>query len=161
MDKSQSHIEIVSYKDEYRMDFERLNLEWIEQFFALEAADREVFADPVGKIIAPGGQVFFVLEDNQVKGTCAVLKNSDVSYELAKMAVTSSAQGKGFGDLLMQAAIAFAQEKKANELILSTNTKLHSALKLYKKYGFETLPFISDNRYKRVDTMLRLSFEKE
>ena len=95
-----------------------------------------------------------------MKGTCAVLKNSDSSYELAKMAVIPSAQGKGFGDLLMKAAIAFAKERGASELILSTNSKLHFAIKLYEKYGFETMPVISDNRYKRVDVMMRLSLLK-
>ena len=161
MDKAQSRIEIVAYSDYYRKDFERLNLEWIEQFFTLEDADKEVFADPKGKIINSGGQIFFVLEDGQAKGTCALLKNSATSFELAKMAVTPSAQGKGFGDLLMKTVIEFAHEKGASELILSTNTKLHSALKLYEKYGFEALPVISDNRYKRVDIMMRLSFAKE
>ena len=161
MVKSQNHIEVVTFTDKYTKDFERLNLEWIEQFFTLEDADKEVFADPLEKIISSGGQIFFVLEDGQAKGTCAVLKNSDTSYELAKMAVTASAQGKGFGDLLMKAAIKFTQEKGATELILSTNTKLRSALKLYEKYGFERMPLITDNRYKRVDVMLRFSFEKE
>jgi GNAT superfamily N-acetyltransferase len=156
MNESESRIKIVTYSDDYRKDFEQLNLEWIEQFFTLEEADKHVFADPRGMIISAGGEIFFVLEDGQVKGTCAVLKNSDISYELAKMAVTSSSQGKGFGDLLMKAAIAFVQGRGATELILSTNTKLQSALRLYEKYGFEPLPFISDNRYKRVDIMMRL-----
>ncbi|HEX8289880.1 MAG TPA: GNAT family N-acetyltransferase [Pyrinomonadaceae bacterium] len=154
-------VEVITYKNEYRRDFERLNLEWIEKFFDLEDADKAVFADPSGKIIAPGGQIYFVLENGQVKGTCAVLKISDASYELAKMAVIPSAQGKGFGDLLMNAAIAFAKEKGASELILSTNTKLQSAIKLYEKHGFKTLPIISDNRYKRVDIMMRLPLPKK
>lgn len=157
MSELDSHIVIITYSDKYRENFEQLNLEWIQQFFTLEDADKQVFAHPKEKIINPGGEIFFVLEDGQAKGTCAVLKNSDTSYELAKMAVTPSAQGKGFGDLLMKAAIGFAQSKGASELILSTNTKLQSALKLYEKYGFEPLPVISDNRYKRVDIMMRLS----
>jgi ribosomal protein S18 acetylase RimI-like enzyme len=77
------------------------------------------------------------------------------------MAVTASAQGKGFGDLLMKVAIAFTQERGAKELILSTNTKLKTALKLYEKYGFQILPLITDNRYKRVDVMMRLSIAQE
>lgn len=157
MDKSEISIEIVTYSDNYRKDFEQLNLEWIQHFFTVEAADKEVFADPKEKIINAGGEIFFVLENDQAKGTCAVLKNSDTFYELAKMAVTPSAQGKGFGDLLMKAAIEFAQGRGASDLILSTNTKLRSALRLYEKYGFEPLPVISDHRYKRVDIMMRLS----
>ena len=47
---------------EWRGDFERLNREWIETWFTLEEADRETFRDPVGKIVAPGGQIFFVVD---------------------------------------------------------------------------------------------------
>ena len=52
--------EVVTYREEYREDFERLNRAWIEQYFVLEEADREVFRDPAVAIIHPGGQIFFV-----------------------------------------------------------------------------------------------------
>lgn len=154
-----THVEVIPYRDEFRPDFERLNLEWIEQFFVVEEADREVFADPDSKIIIPGGQVFYVLESGVAKGTCAVLRNNAATYELAKMAVTSSARGRGFGDLLMRAVIEFARDAGADELILSSNTKLQAAIRLYEKYGFQSIPHISDERYKRVDIMMRLALE--
>lgn len=157
MNKTCGNIEVVVYEDKFRLDFERLNLQWIRKFFVAEEADLKVFSDPFGKIIAPGGQIFFVLEDGETKGTCAVLRNSDETYELAKMAVEPSSQGKGFGDLLMRKAIEFAKEKRASELVLSTNSKLAPAIKLYEKYGFIRLPVISDQRYKRVDVMMSLS----
>ncbi len=157
MARSESHAEILPYRDEFRPDFERLNREWIEEFFVVEEADREVFADPYNKIIAPGGQVFFVLEDGVAKGTCAVLRRNAATYELAKMAVTASARGRGFGVLLIRSIIDFARGAGAEELILSSNTKLAAALRLYEKYGFQPIPHISDERYHRVDIMMRLS----
>lgn len=155
--RSAGHVEVIPYRQEFRQDFERLNLEWIEQFFVVEEADREVFADPHSKIIVHGGQVFFVLEGGVAKGTCAVVRHNSSTYELAKMAVTASARGRGFGDLLMRAIIDFARDAGAEELILSSNTKLAAALRLYEKYGFQSIPHISDERYKRVDIMMRLS----
>ncbi len=43
--------EIVGWRPEFRADFERLNREWIEQYFALEQEDLKVFADPAGQIV--------------------------------------------------------------------------------------------------------------
>ena len=36
MNNTDGRIEVVTYADGYRKDFERLNLEWIEKFFTLE-----------------------------------------------------------------------------------------------------------------------------
>ena len=75
----------------------------------LEEADREVFRDPDGKIIRPGGQIFFVVEDGEVLGTCAVIPHEPGVYEIAKMAVAPAARGRGYGDLLMEAPVAFSR----------------------------------------------------
>ncbi|HEY0428607.1 MAG TPA: GNAT family N-acetyltransferase [Pyrinomonadaceae bacterium] len=160
MNNSQNGFEITSYQDRYRADFERLNREWIEKFFTLEDSDKKMFADPAGKIIVPGGQIFFIIENNRVQGTCAMMpENGTEIYELTKMAVDASARGKGFGDRLMQKAIAFAKEKGAREIVLYSNKKLEAAINLYKKYGFEFVPCAFDDRYQRADVMMRLILE--
>lgn len=159
MDSAKSLVEVIPYRENYREDFARLNLEWIKELFSVEAADEEIFADPVGKVIVPGGQIFFVLEDHQAQGTCAVLRHESAKYELAKMAVAPVARGRGFGDLLVRAAIEFACAAGAQELFLSSNTKLEAALHLYEKHGFVAEPFVSDNRYARVDIMMRLALK--
>ena len=48
--------EVVTYRETWRGEFERLNREWIETWFVLEEADLATFRDPVAKIITPGGQ---------------------------------------------------------------------------------------------------------
>ena len=48
--------EIVSWRPELRGDFERLNREWIEQYFVVEEEDLKVFGDPAGQIVAPGAR---------------------------------------------------------------------------------------------------------
>lgn len=159
--KRRSGIELIAYRDELRANFELLNREWIEKYFTVEEADRAVFADPPGKIVAPGGQIFFVLEDGEAKGTCAVLRRTAETYELAKMAVTASARGKGFGDLLMRAAIDFARGAGAKEMVLCSNTNLGTAMRLYEKYGFCEIPLIPDKRYHRVDIMMRLDLRQK
>lgn len=147
-------IEIVPYRDEFRSAFERLNRDWIELYFVLEDADREVLGDPRRKIIAPGGQVFFVLERGEVVGTCAVLRHNAEDYEIAKMAVSPSARGRGFGDILMEAAVAFASEAGASRVIIVSNTVLEPAIRLYRKHGFVEVPMDVGGRYRRANIRL-------
>jgi putative acetyltransferase len=145
---------VVPYREEFRSAFEQLNRDWIESYFVVEQADREVLADPRGKILDAGGQVFFVLERGEVRGTCAVLRHNPDDYEIAKMAVAAAARGRGFGDLLMDAAVAFARDAGARRVIIVSNTVLEPAIKLYLKHGFVQVPLASDGRYRRANIRL-------
>jgi GNAT superfamily N-acetyltransferase len=145
---------VEAYRPEWREAFERLNREWIETWFVLEAADRETFREPEARILAPGGQIFFVVEDGEPLGTCAVLRHSAAVHEIAKMAVAPAAQGRGYGDLLMEAAVAFSREAGARTMVIVSNTRLAAALRLYRKHGFVPVPLEADARYARADIKL-------
>jgi ribosomal protein S18 acetylase RimI-like enzyme len=147
-------VTVVPYREEFRAAFEQLNRDWIETYFVLEEPDREVFRDPRGKILAPGGQIFFVVEGDQVQGTCAVLRQTGDEYEIAKMAVATGARGRGFGDLLMEAAIGFATQVGARHLVIVSNTVLEPAIRLYQKHGFVRVPMSKDDRYQRANIRL-------
>jgi putative acetyltransferase len=147
-------VTVVPYRDEFRAAFERLNRDWIETYFVLEDPDREVFSDPRARILDPGGQIFFVLEGSRVQGTCAVLRHTEEEYEIAKMAVSPAARGRGFGDLLMEAAIGFATEMAARRLVIVSNTVLEPAIRLYQKHGFVRVPLSADSRYQRANIRL-------
>lgn len=146
-----SRVTVVPYRDEFKAAFEQLNRDWIETYFVLEDPDREVFSDPRAKILTPGGQIFFVVEGRQVHGTCAVLRHAEKEYEIAKMAVTRAARGRGFGDLLMETAIGFATRVGAHRLVILSNTVLEPAIRLYQKHGFVSVPLIADGRYRRAN----------
>jgi ribosomal protein S18 acetylase RimI-like enzyme len=147
-------IEVVTYRPEWRDAFERLNREWIETWFVLEEADRATFRDPETKILRPGGQIFFVLEGGEPLGTCAVLVHGPEVHELAKMAVSPSARGRGFGDRLMEAAMAFSRAAGARLMVIVSNTRLAPAIRLYQKHGFVRVPLEADPRYARADIKL-------
>jgi putative acetyltransferase len=150
---------VVPYQEEFRAAFAALNREWIEKYFTLEQADREILGDPDGKIIEAGGQVFFVMERGEILGTCAMLRHSVDEYEIAKMAVASTARGRGFGDLLMDACIAFAREREARRVIIVSNTILEPAIRLYRKHGFVQVPLARDARYERANIRLELELQ--
>jgi ribosomal protein S18 acetylase RimI-like enzyme len=149
----------VPYREELRSAFEALNLEWIETYFRLETADREILGDPRGQIIDRGGQVFFVLENGQVQGTCAVLRHTSDECEIAKMAVAPYARGRGYGDLLMVACLAFARQSGARMVSIVSNTVLEPAIRLYRKHGFVQVPLAGDARYARANIRLELELD--
>lgn len=134
--ESQS-VQIVDYSPEFHDDFKRLNHEWIEQYFTLEDTDHQSLDRPNETILNSGGHIYMALDHGEVVGTCALIKIDSNTYELAKMAVTERARGKGIGWLLGQAAIRKAREFGAKTIYLESNTILKPAIQLYQKLGFQ------------------------
>jgi len=99
-------MEIVDYRPDLAGAFKALNEAWITRFFRLEPKDEEVLADPEATIIAPGGHIVFVLEAGEAVGCCALMAMRDGGFEVAKMAVADTHQGRGLGRGLMAAGAA-------------------------------------------------------
>lgn len=153
--------QVVEYRREFRGDFERLNRQWIEEYFTIEPRDVEVFEDVEGRILAPGGMVFFVLDEGRPRGTCAMVVESPGVYQLAKMAVEPSARGRGFGDLLMHASIEWARRHGASQVMLLSNSKLAPAIALYEKHGFVHESFVPRNGYARTNVKMSLHLQPQ
>ena len=149
-------VQVIRYNDALRPDFARLNLEWIERYFEVEEPDRKSLGDPRGTIIDQGGEIFFVVENGATVGTCALIKHDGGRYELAKMAVTPQCQGRGFGNLLMQAILDETRRKGGREIFLLSNTLLTSAIRLYEKFGFQTVHQGPHPEYRRADIYMVL-----
>jgi len=133
-DKNQ--VEIVSYRPEYKEDFKRLNIEWLEKYFYVESFDNEVLSNPETYILSKGGYIYFACFKGEVVGTCALMKDSDSSWELTKMAVTEHYQGLKIGHKLAQKIIDTFLSFNSGTLFLETNSKLIPAIRLYEKLGF-------------------------
>ncbi|MEP2935171.1 MAG: GNAT family N-acetyltransferase [Gilvibacter sp.] len=142
-------IRIVPYDALYAAHFKSLNIEWLETYFYVEAFDNEVLSNPEQYIIKPGGHIFFVLENQTVLGTVALLKMDNNIFELTKMAVLPAARGKRIGQQLMEHCIDFAKAQKWGGLLLYSNKILENAIHIYRKYGFEEIPLAPDNPYER------------
>jgi len=132
-----AHIRIVDYSPRWRDDFARLNIEWLERWFVVEAIDREVLSDPETHILAAGGRVLFAINDDErAVGTVALKHEGQGVYELTKMAVDPAQRGSGVGRLLMQQALAVFRQLEGRELFLESSSLLAPALKLYESVGF-------------------------
>ncbi|HEX8691913.1 MAG TPA: GNAT family N-acetyltransferase [Longimicrobium sp.] len=147
---------VVTYRDEYREHFEALNREWIERLFHLEPRDRAALGDPRGTYLEGGGEVFFVLADGEVRGTCALRRTGPDSFELGKMAVRPDSRGRGYGALLLRAAIDAARGRGARRLTLFSNQSLAPALALYRKHGFAVTRVGPHPEYARTDVEMEL-----
>src|SRR5215471_4311065 len=113
--------------------FRRLNEEWIVRHFGtLEEKDEEALFDARGSFLDGGGRIFFAVGDGETVGCCALRAMGPGEYEVAKMAVTESAQGLGIGRRLLEHVIAQARAAGAVRLHLETNRKLTPAIRLYE-----------------------------
>ena len=142
-------MQIISFDNKYKQAFYDLNIAWLERYFYVEPYDREVLSKPEKYIINPGGHIFFILENNNVVGTVALLKRGEGIFELTKMAVLITKRGKGIGQLLMDYCLIFARDNNFKELYLYSNTLLENAIHIYRKVGFKEVPVADDNPYKR------------
>ena len=151
-----SSVTIDFFKEEYKLDFETLNLQWIKKYFKVEEEDSKILKNPESYVIDGGGQIFFAVIDGNAIGTAAMVLTKERIFELSKMAVDSSYQGLGIGRMIINACIDFAKSKSADEIFLITNDKLLPALELYNSSGFELDEDYDDNRYERGNTKMKL-----
>jgi GNAT superfamily N-acetyltransferase len=156
-----SGIVVVPFRREFAADFRRLNLDWIERLFKVEAPDLEVLDDPEAAIIATGGMIFFALEDKTVVGTVAMLRGDGSRCELAKMAVALTHQRRGIGELLGDACKDWAARYGFQTVFLETNSKLDGAIRLYERLGFRHASPPHRSEYARGDVYMELMIEPE
>lgn len=139
--RERGNVEIVGYEPRFQPVFKKLNTEWIERYFKLEEADLPFLERPEEFILKKGGHIFVALYKGEAVGVCALKKMNDpvFDYELAKLAVSGEARGKGVGLMLVEAVVAKARELGARRIFLDSNTVLVPAINLYKKVGFKKI----------------------
>jgi GNAT superfamily N-acetyltransferase len=149
-----SVVEVVSYKPEHQPWFEKLNRHWIEKYFWMEPIDFEVLQHPDVHILQNGGTIFMGTCNREIAGTAAVKFVEPGVYEFTKMAVDEKFQGKKIGKAIAETAVEWCQKAGAKRIILYSNTKLTTAITMYRKLGFVEVPL--DGPYKRSDIKMEL-----
>ena len=151
----QNKVTIHPFEKKYALYFETLNRASIEKYFWMEPIDFEVLQKPEENILQQGGKILFAEVQNEIVGTVALKKVNHSTFEFTKMAVDEKHQGKKIGWQLTEAALTLAKQEGATEVILYSNTKLASAIHLYRKFGFVEVPV--DGPYKRSDIKKRIA----
>ncbi|MCS5489788.1 GNAT family N-acetyltransferase [Algoriphagus limi] len=150
-----SQIRILPYRPELQPFFESINKEWVEELFSLEEFDRMQLENPQETIIDKGGAILFAEMDGEIVGTVGLSKVKGQTYELIKMGVRKSAQGKGIGMILGKAILEKAWDMGAEKVELYSHSKLGPALKIYQKLGFEAEK-PEEGKYARCDVKMFL-----
>jgi GNAT superfamily N-acetyltransferase len=88
-----------------------------------------------------------------------MLNKGNATFELAKMAVTPKAKGRGIGFLLGSLVIEKAELLQAERIYLESNTLLAPAINLYKKLGFQKSEGVT-SPYERCNIQMELKLKK-
>lgn len=147
---TQNKIEIINFSQDQKEAIQTLNYEWLEKYFRVEKNDVISLSNPKEEIIDKGGFIFYAKLNDEIVGTASILKKDETTFELGKMAVSGKSQGHKIGTLLLEHCLEFAKQKDIRTLILYSNTKLESALHLYRKYGFSEIE-LEQGLYERAD----------
>ncbi|XOV79754.1 MAG: GNAT family N-acetyltransferase [Aestuariibacter sp.] len=147
-------VEIIQYSEQYRSDFKRLNIEWLEKYFYVEAIDDQVLSNPDTYILNKGGEILFAKLGDEIVGTVALMLDEQGRVELTKMAVTEKYQGLKIGRKLLLAAIQRFKESGREQLFLESNSRLKPALGLYENVGFVHQPKRDNSHYQRADVYM-------
>jgi len=153
-------LQIVPFGPAHAGAFCDLNLDWIEEFFAVEELDRRHLYFPRESFIDSGGAILMAQIGRSIIGCCGLLKHDEGVYEVSKMAVRRDYQGRGIGAELLREIIAHARAIGARRLEIISSTRLEPALRLYRQMGFFEVPLASD-AYARGNIALALDLAEE
>ena len=149
-------VSIIPYEPRYQPDFKRLNIEWISQYFTVEEHDLEQLDQPDVHVLPNDGQIFLAKISDEIVGCVAMLNMGTTGFELAKMAVSPTMQGRGIGKKLSLAAIDYARQLGVKTIWLESNRVLTPALTMYESVGFREVPRV-ETPYARADIRMEMS----
>jgi ribosomal protein S18 acetylase RimI-like enzyme len=134
--------------------WDSLNRAWLVSHNLLEEPDELHLRNPEGEILAKGGVIHVAELNGVVVGTCGLEPVGDGVYELVKVAVAPSAQGRGLGRQLIESCLAEARRLGAAKVVLLSNSQLTSALNLYRSLGFVNRPVPPGAHYVTADVYM-------
>ena len=115
MHKERVVLEIIEYQKRYKKDFIELNIGWVERYFEMEQADRDVLEN-VDKLMEDGAMIYFAVEDDVVLATCMAIPLQESVWEICKLAATGQYTGKGAGNAVFRACMKYAVAHGAKKL---------------------------------------------
>jgi ribosomal protein S18 acetylase RimI-like enzyme len=148
-------IKVINYKPKYQQDYKRLSLDWLNENNLYEDADGYMLDHPKREVLDKGGFIYLAIIDTQIAGTITLIPSDNNSYEILKLGVSKNHQRLGIGRILMEHCIQQAKTFNAGKIILETNTKLESAIRLYTKLGFKEI-VLQNNKYEMSDFKMEL-----
>ncbi|RGY98437.1 GNAT family N-acetyltransferase [Clostridium sp. AM58-1XD] len=106
----------------------------------------EELCDLKGKYTSPNGEILAaVTDEGQVIGCVAFHRHTDSRCEMKRLYVKPEFRKMNAGQNLIEAIIQIAKRNGFREMVLDTIKPLESAVRLYRKYGFDETAAYYDN----------------
>lgn len=135
---------IVPFKPRHAPGFFELNRAWLVAHELWDSAHTEELSDPAESITAIGGRVYIAERRGNVAGSCAVVPTRDGTMEVRWLAVDPEWQRLGIGRRMLTRSAGYARRHGAIRLVTIPSERLSAALRLYRRFGFETVPRPAD-----------------
>ena len=133
-------VRIVPFKPRHARGFFELNRAWLVANELWDGSDADELSDPAESIAAIGGRVYIAERRGNVAGSCAVVPRRDGVMEIKWLAVDPEWQRLGIGRRMLTRGAGYARRHGAIRVVTVTHERLSTALRLYRRFGFETVP---------------------
>jgi putative acetyltransferase len=129
-------VEITPFRPEHARGFRDLVVSTLAEFGFREDPEIDAdLADPKGHYDA----VWVALDaDDAVVASVAMRRLDAKAVELKRMYVRPEARGRGLGRRLLDTALTWAREQRAQRVVLDTTEEMQAARHLYEQAGFRS-----------------------
>ncbi len=110
-------------------------LKWIDNDLSFQQVDEELAGFPK-KYEEPDGSFFIAKDGKNVIGCIGLKKIQSGICEMKRLFVKDEYKGRGLGKELIKTLIEEAKKKGYSKMRLDTLSKMKSAQRLYKEFGF-------------------------
>lgn len=133
-------VRIVPFKPRHAPGFFDLNRAWLVAHELWDGSQADELSDPLESIVAIGGRIYIAERRGHVAGSCAVVPRRDGVMEIKWLAVDPEWQRLGIGRRMLTRGAGYARRHGAVRLVTVTSERLSTALRLYRRFGFESAP---------------------
>lgn len=131
---------VVSIRDQYTADDIELMIEKQRAYYADTHGFDETFLDYLRETFDSNIKKIWIAEvDGKFAGCIGLVEKNENTALLRWFIVEDFTRGKGAGTKLIQTLLDYCRETKYEQLFLETISKLTTARRLYRKFGFELI----------------------
>lgn len=114
--------------------------------------------DSISKAYNGPRDIFYVLEEsNKIIGTVGIKEDTKQVALLRRMYVHPDHRGKGYGSLLINAAIDFCKNNNYRQIVFRSTSQMQDAIKLCLRKGFSEQEKLNLGDIQIIKFVLRLS----
>lgn len=148
-------IELFAYSPAMKKHYRSLYRKFLSDHYKIESVDEKLINDPNRKILKKGGSIIFASLNEEIVGTCSLMRHRNAVMEITGLFVLEHARGKQIGSAMVENMLAEAVKAGAERVYIQIDPKLKPAVALFRKFGFKPGPKVKKelmnvSRYSKV-----------